>query len=227
MLKVDSVNICYYVTVVNIEVGAARPPIATMKSYHHGDLRAALLETTLALVEESGVEGLSLREVSRRTGVSHTAAYKHFSDKAALVRALVSDAFVRFEAALRMGRDAGTGPIDALRRIGVAYVLFAHEHRTLFKMMFRPELTGIDKREPLEPGLGAYNVLVDSVATAFAAGVMHGNPEAVVLASWSIVHGLAALIVDGPSATFPSTTREIEAMANAVLVVFIDGTSKR
>jgi AcrR family transcriptional regulator len=202
-------------------------PLSTSKSYHHGDLRAALLETTLALVDESGVEGLSLREVSRRTGVSHTAAYKHFSDKAALVRALVSDAFIEFEAALRVGRDAGADPLDALRRIGVAYVVFAHEHRTQFKMMFRPELTGIDRHEPLEPGLGAYNVLVDGVANAFAAGMMQGDPETVVLASWSIVHGLGALIVDGPSAAFPTTTREIEAMADAVLVVFINGTRKR
>ena len=201
--------------------------LSTLKSYHHGDLRAALIETTLALVEEVGVEGLSLREVSRRAGVSHTAAYKHFSDKADLVRALVGNAFADFARALAVGRDAGTDALDALRRIGVAYVVFAHEHRTQFKMMFRPELTGIVKREELDPALGAYSVLVDAVGAAFAAGVMQGDPETVVLASWSIVHGLAALIVDGPSMSFPTTTREIEAVADGVLVVFIEGTRAR
>jgi AcrR family transcriptional regulator len=203
-------------------------PLSTSKRYHHGDLRAALLETTLALLEESGVEGLSLREVSRRTGVSHTAAYKHFSDKAALVRALVSDAFVAFEAALRAARDAGTDPLDALRRIGAAYVIFAHEHRTQFKLMFRPELTGIAKLEDVSPASGAYNVLVDGVAAAFAAGLLQGDPETVVLASWSIVHGLAALIVDGPLAVVSGNgAPAIEAMASGVLLVFINGTRRR
>ena len=197
------------------------------KAYHHGDLRAALLEATLALVEEVGVEGLSLREVSRRTGVSHTAAYKHFSDKAAIVRALVAAAFDDFSKALRAARDAGTDALDALRRIGIAYVVFAHEHRTQFKMMFRPELTGFVRLEELSPALGSYNVLVEGVETALAAGAVRGDPQMLVLASWSIVHGLAALVVDGPSAAFPTTTREIEAMASGVLTVFIEGTRAR
>jgi AcrR family transcriptional regulator len=199
-----------------------------MKSYHHGDLRAALLETTLALVDEVGVEGLSLREVSRRTGVSHTAAYKHFTDKAALVRALVAEAFEEFRVALCAGRDAGTDPLDALRRIGVAYVVFAFEHRTQFKMMFRPELTGIAKLDDVSPASGAYDVLVDGVAAAFAAGLLQGEPETVVLASWSIVHGLAALIVDGPLGVVSANAAPaIEAMASGVLLVFINGARKR
>jgi len=202
--------------------------LSTLRSYHHGDLRAALLQTTLALVDEVGVEGLSLREVSRRTGVSHTAAYKHFADKAALVRALVAEAFKEFRVALCVGRDAGTDPLDALRRIGVAYVVFAHEHRTQFKMMFRPELTGIAKLDDVSPASGAYDVLVDGVAAAFAAGLFDGDPQTVVLASWSIVHGLAALIVDGPLAVVSGNdVHAIEAMANGVLAVFINGTRKR
>jgi AcrR family transcriptional regulator len=202
-------------------------PLSTSKSYHHGDLRAALLATTLALVDEVGVEGLSLREVSRRTGVSHTAAYKHFSDKAALVRALVGDAFERFAIALEAGRDAGTDALDRLRRIGIAYVLFAHEHRTQFKMMFRPELTGTVDLAALDPSARAYNVLVDGVADAIAVGMVRGDAQTVVLASWSIVHGLSALIVDGPSKAFPTSKPAVEAMANAVLVTFIEGTRAR
>ena len=94
-------------------------------------------------------------------------------------------------------------------------------------MMFRPELTGIVNLGTLDPAQGAYNVLVDGVATAFAAGAIRGDPQTVVLASWSIVHGLAALIVDGPSDSFPTTTRAIEAMADGVLGVFIEGTRAR
>ncbi len=192
--------------------------------YHHGDLRATLLEVTLNLVDEAGVGALSLREVSRRAGVSHAAAYNHFADKAALIAALVDESFERFAIALRQARDAGTGELDALRRIGIAYVVFAHEHRTQFKMMFRPELTGL---RPVDPSVnvsaGSYRVLVDAVDAALQAGAIVGDAASIVLASWSIVHGLAALIVDGPTNAFPSTTPQIAAVADAMLAVLIGG----
>jgi AcrR family transcriptional regulator len=192
--------------------------------YHHGDLRATLLDVTLNLVNEAGVGGLSLREVSRRAGVSHAAAYNHFADKAALIAALVGESFERFAIALREARDAGVGELDSLRRIGIAYVVFAHEHPTRFKLMFRPELTG---RRPADPSdsisAGSYRVLVDAVDAALAAGVIAGDAASIVLASWSIVHGLAALIVDGPTNAFPATTPEIAAIADAMLAVLIGG----
>ena len=200
-------------------------PLST-SNYHHGDLRSALLSATAALLDDVGVEALSLREVSRRAGVSHAAAYNHFRDRAALLRAFVDAAFADFAAALFRARDAADDPLDALRRIGIAYVVFAHENRARFKLMFRPELTGL--RTPDDPaGSPAFDVLVEGIDAALRAGRIAGDPETLVRASWAIVHGLAALVVDGPTASFPKSSAGIARMTGGVLDVFIEGTRAR
>ena len=198
-------------------------PLSTLKSYHHGDLRTALLDATTELVRECGIEGLSLREVSRRAGVSHTAAYNHFADKSALVAAFVDASFARFRSALEAARDAGTDPRDALRRVGIAYVLFAHANPQEFKIMFRPELSRLDVLDGSSCAMESYGVLVQSVATALEAGAIAGDADAIVRVSWAVVHGLAALIVDGPSVRVPQTAAEVEAAADESIAFLFEG----
>src|SRR5262247_2786085 len=98
-----------------------------MATYHHGDLRAAILEAAARMVEREGLAGLSVREAARRAGVSHNAPYRHFIDRDALLEALAAKGFDELMDALkeRSGRD-----------LAHAYVRFALEHEQLFRLMF-------------------------------------------------------------------------------------------
>jgi len=188
--------------------------MSTSRAYHHGDLRATLLETTRALIAEVGVEGLSLREVSRLAGVSHAAAYNHFRDKASLVRAVVDAAFVRFAKELARARSSTSDPFEALQRIGVAYVRFAYRNAAEFRIMFRPELCGFLSPDVPNDNDDAYRVLVEAVRTCQTSGAIAPGPsEPLVLVAWSMVHGLSSLIVDGPDPNLAPTLVSAEKLA--------------
>ena len=198
-------------------------PMSTSRSYHHGDLRATLLATTRSVLAEVGIEGLSLREVSRRAGVSHAAAYNHFRDKASLIGALVSAAFERLATEMHRSRSNTREPFERLRRIGVAYVRFAYRNPVEFKLMFRPELCGLDG-PPSPTGDGAYRLLVETIVDCQAAGAIAAGPtEPLVLAAWSMVHGLAALIVDGPDRRLAPSLGVAERLAAHCVDVLADG----
>ena len=143
-----------------------------MTTYHHGDLRSALLAAAWKMVEKEGVGGLSVREAARRAGVSHSAPYRHFADREALLAALVAEGFARLNAALekRAGRD-----------LGEAYVAFALEHPQRFRLMF--------SRAPANAHLQAR--FADSFAHVGADAAAAGA------AAWSMVHGLALLMLEG------------------------------
>jgi AcrR family transcriptional regulator len=194
------------------------------RPYHHGDLRRALLDASLDLMEAEGLGALSLREVARRAGVTHQAPYHHFADKGALMAALVAEGFglLRDEMLLQLAK-AGPGAAARLAAIGVGYVGFALEHPAHFRVMFRPELAGtVTAPEQREVTTEAYRLLEESVAACVAEGLAsRADQQALVLLSWSLVHGLAALWLDGPLAASPgSAPVEPEALAHAVLGLF-------
>jgi AcrR family transcriptional regulator len=137
-------------------------------TYHHGDLRAAVLAAAGKLLEKEGLGSLSLREAARRAGVSHNAPYRHFPDRAALLAALAAEGFALLGAALenRSGRE-----------LGEAYVRFALAHPQRFRLMFA--------------GYGEARAIRQRFAAAFA-----GVSAEAAAAAWALVHGLAALILD-------------------------------
>ena len=169
---------------------------APQSAYHHGDLRRALVDAALALLE-AGKEP-TLRAVAREAGVSHTAPYHHFPDRRALMGAVAEEALLGLRDATLAAEARGPAqPMAQLLEIGVAYVRFAVENPVRFRLMFSAELA---ERSDL-PGLRtasaeAYGVLQNAVRR------MHGPaaPEDVVavtsLGAWSTVHGLAMLIMD-------------------------------
>lgn len=171
-----------------------------MDSYHHGDLRRALVEATEALLAEKGPEAFSLREVARRAGVSPAAPAHHFGDAGGLLAAVATTAFDELAAALARGHaSGGTDSRRRLREQGVAYVEFALRHPGRFCLMFRDGLMNPDA-ELQRAGNAAFRVLEDGVREAFgiAPGADLSAPAwTAVLALWSVVHGFAHLAIAG------------------------------
>ncbi len=193
--------------------------MATRKGrrYHHGDLRAALLDAAERVLRREGPGGLSLREIARRAGVTHTAAYHHFEGRDAVVRALAARGFDRLAAALSAGAGAASGPA-AFLEVGVAYVAFAAAHPGLYRLMFGPEAAAGRSTDPAlrEAAERAFAILVEG-----ARSVTPGGGEAEVmgtaLRSWSVVHGLAALLLDDQLGHLGLSLRDHERIARAVL----------
>jgi AcrR family transcriptional regulator len=171
------------------------------RPYHHGNLRQALIDAAVELIEESGVPALTLREVARRVGVTHAAPQRHFADRAALVAAVAEQGFRGLRAhieALRAGAP-GRDAAQRLRALGVAYIEYGLAHPAHLRVMFSPEVA--DKSRHPELAAAAQQVhatLVDQIVAGQRAGaIASGDPDQLSFAAWSMVHGCAVLLVDG------------------------------
>jgi AcrR family transcriptional regulator len=168
--------------------------------YHHGHLRDALIEAGLAIVEEDGIDAVSLRAVARRAKVSHSAPYHHFASKAELLAALAAAGFDRLVADIQAKTAEGQAgqPIDQLRAIGRAYMHFGASNPSVFRLMFRPELT-----KPSEHGLlqaaeaRAFGTLIETIIRCQTVGQLPASdPLKLAAFAWSGVHGMATLRVE-------------------------------
>jgi AcrR family transcriptional regulator len=180
-----------------LEQSAEQPP--RKRPYHHGDLRRALLDAALALVATEGTHALSLREVARRAEVSHTAPYRHFASREALLAAVAEEGFRQLRASmLEQVAQVGADPTERLRASGVGYVLFAVTYPAHFRVMFGPELlVQSDYPSLAEAGTGAFQVLIDLIVEGQTAGELQaGDPQPLALTCWSITHGLSMLLID-------------------------------
>jgi AcrR family transcriptional regulator len=164
----------------------------TKQSYHHGDLRRALLDAAAEVIADSGPAALSLRDLARRAGVSHAGPQHHFGDKAGLLTALAAEGYDLLAAAQTA---AGTSLLEQ----GVAYVRFAAAHRAHFEVMFRPDLY-----HPDNPGLAAARDRSSAALRTGVASLGAGEVEQTGLAAWSIAHGFATLWVSGAIAHAPT-----------------------
>lgn len=191
-------------------------------AYHHGDLRPALVDAALTLIQRQGLDALTMRAVARKAKVSHMAAYHHFADKAALVAAVAEEGFraLRREMIERIAR-VPDNPRARLRESGIAYVVFAVKNPNLFRVMFGP-LTADASRHP---GLG------EAASAAFdeLLGLVRGSQESkstddatrqIGVTAWALVHGLAMLCIDGqlgPEAATPEHAERFAYMATGGL----------
>lgn len=158
--------------------------------YHHGNLRQALLEAALRILEQQGEAGLGLRDLARAVGVSPAAPYRHFDNRAALLEALAVTGFQRFAA--RMEAVAATAPEAPLEAMGKTYVIFALQNANLFRLMFSPQL-----QKDGRPGL---RMAADAAFATLRRVVDEGDAATGrirALAAWARVHGLAVLLLDG------------------------------
>ncbi len=165
-------------------------------------LRPRLIEAAVELLDASGAQGLSWREVARCSGVSHSAAYRHFDNKEALVAAVAEQGFRRLaEHMASATRAAADDPASQLEAMAIAYVEFAVDKPAHFRLMFGRDIPDIDRH----PGLraahdDAIDMFREEVAEVLAAvgGASLGlDPDQFALMAWSLVHGLASLVIDG------------------------------
>lgn len=161
------------------------------------DLRRTLLDASLDLIAKEGLEGFSMREVARRAGVSHQAPYHHFADREAILAALVAEGFERLAQRMDEAAARADGADARFHAIGRAYVGFALDHPAHFKLMFRSELVREDRHHRAQAcAQSAFDVLVRVVEQVSAQ--RRGAPDrALVLAAWSLAHGLATLLLEG------------------------------
>lgn len=167
---------------------------AQRRPYHHGDLRGALSDAVRAYVEESGGTGhLTLREAARRAGVSHSAPYRHFPDKQALLAAVATEGFAALSRALRDARAGVEDDEQRFVRTGLTYLRFARENRGYLGVMFGPDIAKSHTRDLQRNANEAFTVLQEMAADA---GVRVGaEARRIGTVIWSFVHGLATLTV--------------------------------
>jgi AcrR family transcriptional regulator len=167
--------------------------------YHHGDLRRALVEAALELVQREGPRGLTLRAAARLAGVSQAAPYRHFTDKQALLAAVAEEGFRAMTAEMRRAtRPHAEEPLLRFRALGLSYVGFARDHPAQFRVMFGPEVADRSLYPSLSESAGeTFRLLVQAIRECQKAGsVREGDPEDLATTAWSTVHGLSALVVD-------------------------------
>ena len=170
--------------------------------YHHGNLRSALLGAARDLATELGADSITLREVARRAGVSHTAAYHHFADKNDLLRALAVQAFIDLQQ-LQAERIAAGGNLgETLEGLAVDYLRFATARRAEFSFMWRRELCMPDgEPDPLKDvQLASQQLVTDFLVSRRGIDLAAtADPDLATLAYWSLSHGFTNIVLETPA----------------------------
>jgi AcrR family transcriptional regulator len=192
------------------------------RTYHHGDLRTALLSAVQQIIRERGVGFVSIREVARRARVSHAAPAHHFGSKAGLLTAFATEGYERLAVVVRerVAQSGALAPPDVLAAMGQGYVMFAVENPEHFGIMYPGEW--LNHRDPAyrRAADGCYGPLVDVIRRAGDEGYLSADLPTVAAAAWSLVHGLAALWLSGRIQARTGAT-DAAALSTAVTRLFV------
>jgi AcrR family transcriptional regulator len=191
---------------------------ARKAAYHHGDLPRALVAAALEIIEEAGIGSLTLRSAARRAGVSHAAPLHHFGGISGLLAAVATKGFRGLERAIREAAADAQDSLDALKRMGIAYVKFCGRYPAFFRAMFDVRLSDKQSHPALQEACDAsFDLLVEAIRTCQKARLVREDDAAVLaLTAWSMVHGLAALYVDGQLADKDLTGTDAGTLADLV-----------
>lgn len=163
-------------------------------SYHHGDLKRALVTAALELVAEKGPQGFAMSEAAKRAGVSVAAPYRHFADKDALLAEVAEQGFVIMVQALERIVARGKDPEDLLVRIGRGYVRWAVAHPDYYRVMFGDAYGGEGFDQVGPAGRQCFVMLLDAIEARQQAGLLAArDPRTVAGPLWSVMHGIALL----------------------------------
>jgi len=168
------------------------------KSYHHGNLREALIDSALEILKDGTLDDLSLRALARRAGVSQTAPYRHFEDKEALIAVLKEEGMRKLGEAMLEIVVAEKDPLERLQKLGMRYVDFAEAYPAHFKVMFEYELSDYNKYCGLhDVSDNSFKYLQDTVEECLALpNARKINPAVAQFSAWAMVHGLSVLLMN-------------------------------
>jgi AcrR family transcriptional regulator len=192
--------------------------MSSRPAYHHGDLRNALADAASRLAERGGPDAVTIRAAAREVGVTPTAAYRHFSGHEGLLEAAKHASLARMSTAMRKRLaavadepDPVESAITRLEAIGYGYVDFALAEPGLFRTAFCQGVEGKDLNDPANrddpdnPHVLLLGLIDELVRLGFLAEEQRLGAE---IGAWSMVHGLAMLLIDGPLAALPPAERD-------------------
>jgi AcrR family transcriptional regulator len=196
------------------------------RQYHHGNLRSALIEAAIPLLEAHGPAALSLREVAKAAGVSHAAPYRHFRDKTELLEEIAVRGYDTLsQACQRAQRLYAEDSAKQLVEAGVGYLMFVVEQPRVAHLMFGGMIELNACGESLQQAAdSAFKNLVGIVALGVERAVFKAAPvEELTIAAWSMVHGLATLITSGMLGDIAADRREVRRLGRQLADTLLSG----
>lgn len=213
---------------MNAAANSKNPALAkSVGSYHHGDLRGALIQASLEILRSDGIHKLSLREAARAVGVSQAAPYRHFENKEALIAAIAQEGFVMLGNRLRSAAQEFLSDAEELfHQAAQAYLNLTLERPDHFRLMFGAVFPFLPGRHP-DLDLASrevFNELNQIVARCQEQRILRaGETELLTLTAWSGFHGLSSLLVNR-SVEFLATPRsEVELMMRTLSRNLLEG----
>ncbi|MCZ8238067.1 MAG: TetR/AcrR family transcriptional regulator [Leptospiraceae bacterium] len=188
------------------------------RSYHHGDLENSLIKSSLFLLKDKKATDLSLREIAKSAGVSHTAVYRHFKDKESLFNKIAAIGFDRLAVYQANAATHGEDSKDSFRRAGLAYIKFSLRFPGWYQLMFQRRYIQPDailKRAMIR----SYSVLVQLSKDYIKDKNLSVDPKEYAMYAWSIVHGYSSLAIDSdfPQANAKSMQSTVRGLAEKIM----------
>lgn len=189
-------------------------------AYHHGDLRRAILEATTDMIDDEGLDSVSLRGVARQLNVSEAAPYHHFDSKQDLLAALAAEAYRGFRYALESAIAKETDPFERLKALGRAYIAYGLEKRGRYRLMFGSHMVDLAAyEEVVDAGRPTRKILTDVVTECL--GSSSSDVETVENVSWALMHGITSLI--GEAEIRPEDPAVTSDLVETGLAILVDG----
>jgi AcrR family transcriptional regulator len=206
------------------------PPTARRKNYHHGNLRVALIDATLKIIEEHGVENVTIREAAKRAGVSSGAPFRHFSNKTALMTGVAEQAMQRFheEIVSALERTCSDDPFVRLHALGGAHLHWAIHNPTYFRVISDRRLIDFDGSELLRTENEKIRGILDgTLKEAERRGVLRPDTVSLLpLALSGLVYGLARMFIDGHLSQWSIAKEDAEDKLNATLQMVLNSLER-
>ncbi len=168
--------------------------IRKKRAYHHGDLKRALTEAAIELLAETGTT-FTIRQVAQRVGVTHSAAYRHFEDREALLAEVARRGFVLLEKRVARAVKGASGDRAKVEALMVAYVRFGWSHPAQYDLMFGPRLNEGGRFPELEAAVHGLVSLLHDVTTDFLRTEDRVRSRDVGMAVWSMAHGFTSMVL--------------------------------
>jgi AcrR family transcriptional regulator len=199
------------------------------KTYHHKNLRKALVEAAMPMLAQDGVAGLTLRGVARAAGVSHAAPYRHFRDKTDLLEAIAADGYRQLEAGcVKAAKKFADDPLAQFTEAGMAYLFFVVEQAAIAQLMFSGVLSPRDQGEEVrKAAMDAVAALARIIDNGKRAGLYIDRPtDELEFAALACVHGLAMMISGGLILETHWTRSKLRRLGEMVAKTLLQGMLK-